>query len=351
MSLLPGCSKLDTNRTVDSYSSFGEIVYRESCQRVAYTGQLDQKAAGVIQTVDVSGTLGHDVCVSGMAPPAMAPLKLSAIVVERSPLIAVVDLVLPQGFLTTLETFLEQLLPLSDDGTFETAIASLGSLMGTMAADPDFAPALSRLAIRNGYRPTKTVDGLLHTIVNYPQIDDFIGKTLALIAQGGTAHAEFTQLMNAGYKALTTVQPVANPADPERTLKLALDLLQSTHPDLATGTARPLVSRDFRGLAAAALDSTGKVVAPFVDANGDGLADVDATGHYIDANGAQLAVPSPFVQIGTTDMAPRDALGRALTGPGATTTLYQYLDLDGTVFSGLAQEGVTLMDPTKDTTL
>jgi hypothetical protein len=78
MSLLPGCSKLDTNRTVDSYSSFGEIVYRESCQRVAYTGQLDQKAAGVIQTVDVSGTLGHDVCVSGMAPPAMAPLKLSA---------------------------------------------------------------------------------------------------------------------------------------------------------------------------------------------------------------------------------------------------------------------------------
>ena len=55
MSLLPGCSKLDTNRTVDSYSSFGEIVYRESCQRVAYTGQLDQKAAGQIATVDVSG--------------------------------------------------------------------------------------------------------------------------------------------------------------------------------------------------------------------------------------------------------------------------------------------------------
>ncbi len=348
---LPGCSKFDTSRTVDSYSSFGEIVYRESCQRVAYTGQLAQKAAGQIQTVDVEGTLGTSVCVAGATPPPNAPLKLTAIVGERSPLIAVVDLVLPQDFLTTLETFLEQLLPLSDDGTFETAIASLGQLMGTMAADPDFAPALSRLAIRNGYRPTKTVDGLLHTIVNYPQIDDFIGETLALVAKGGTAYAEWTQLLNAGYKALSTVQPVSNPADPERTLKLALDLLQSTHPDLATGTPRPLVARDFRGLATAALDASGKVVAPFVDLNGDGLADVDATGHFVDANGAQLNVPSPFVQLGTTDTAPRDAQGRALTAAGATTTLYNYLDLDGTVFSGLAQEGVTLMDPTKDTTL
>jgi hypothetical protein len=349
--LLPGCDKIDTNRTVDPYTSFGEIVYRESCQRVAYTGQLAQKAAGQIQTVDVSGSLGHSVCVTGGAPPATAPLKLSAIVVERNPLIATVDITLPKDFLATLETFLEQLLPLSDDGTFETAIASMGQLMGTMAADPDFAPALSRLAIRNGYRPTKTVDGLLHTIVNYPDIDQFIEKTLGLIAKGGTAYGEWKQLLTAGSMALKKVQPVANPADPERTLKLALNLLQSTHPDLAQGTPQPLVARDYRGLAAVAVDSKGKVIAPFVDANGDGLADVDATGHFVDANGAPLAVASPFVQIGTTDTSPRDAQGRALTAANATSTLYQYLELDGTVFSGLAREGVTLMDPTKDTTL
>ena len=38
-----GCDKLDTNRTVDPYGSFGEIIYREGCQRVAYTGHLAQK--------------------------------------------------------------------------------------------------------------------------------------------------------------------------------------------------------------------------------------------------------------------------------------------------------------------
>ncbi len=345
-----GCDKLDTNRTVDSYGSFGEIVYREGCQRVAYTGQLAQKAAGQIQTVDVSGALGNAVCVQGGAPPANAPPKLGAIVGQKSELIATVDAILPKDFLDTLENFLEQLLPLSDDGTMERAIASLGDLLGTMADDPDFGPALARLAVRNGYRPTKTAAGLAHTIVNYPNIDDFLGKTLALIAPGGTAEAEWKQLLTAGSMALSTVQPVANPNDSQRTLRLALNLLTSTHPDLATGTQRPLVDRDYRGLAMAALVNN-KVTPPFVDMDNDGLADTDSMGHYVDATGQPLSVPSPFPELGPPDSAPRDAQGRALVAANSTQTLYKYLDLDGTVFGGLAREGLQLMDPAKDTTL
>ena len=345
-----GCDKLDTNRTVDSYGSFGEIVYREGCQRVAYTGQLAQKAAGQIQTVDVSGHLGNVVCVQGAAPPADAPPKLTAIVGQKSELVSTVDAILPKDFLDTLEAFLEQLLPLSDDGTMERAISSLGDLLGTMADDPDFGPALSRLALRNGYRPTKTAAGLAHTIVNYPNIDDFLGKTLSMIAPGGTAEAEWKQLLTAGSMALSTAQPVAAPNDPNRTLRLALNLMTSTHPDLATGSARPLVTRDYRGLAMASLVN-GKVQAPFVDKDGDGLADVDAMGHFVDANGATLTVPTPFPELGPPDAAPRDSQGRALTAANATTTLYKYLDLDGTVFGGLAREGLKLMDPQKDTTL
>jgi hypothetical protein len=344
------CDKLDTNRTVDSYGSFGEIVYREGCQRVAYTGQLQQKAAGVISTVDVSGKLGHDVCVNGAAPPTSAPAKLATIVQQKAELISTVDNITPHDFLDTLEHFLEQLLPLSDDGTMERAISSLGDLLGTMAADADFGPALARLAVRNGYRPTKTAAGLMHTIVNYPNIDDFMGKTLALIAPGGTAEMEWKQLLTAGSMALSTEQPVANPGDSQRTLALALSLLTSTHPDLATGSARPLVARDFRGLAQASVVG-GKVQAPFVDKDNDGLADVDAMGHFVDANGNPITVPSPFPELGATDTAPRDAQGRALTAANATTTLYKYYDLDGTVFGGLAREGLKLMDPAKDTTL
>src|SRR5439155_26837383 len=200
------------------------------------------------------------------------------------------------------------------------------------------------------YRPTKTAAGLVHTIVNYPGIDDFIGKTLGLIAPGGTAESEWKQLLTAGSMALKTVQPVANPGDQERTLKLALNLMTSTHPDLATGATRPLVLRDYRGLAQAQTVN-GKVMAPFVDKDNDGLADVDNMGHFVDATGAPLALPSPFPDLGAADSAPRDAQGRALTAQGGTTTLYKYFDLDGTIFGGLAREGLRLMDPQKDTTL
>ncbi|HEX8953576.1 MAG TPA: hypothetical protein VF945_17085, partial [Polyangia bacterium] len=131
---------------------------------------------------------------------------------------------------------------------------------------------------------------------------------------------------------------------------LALNLMTSTHPDLATGSARPLVTRDYRGLAMATTVN-GVVQPPFVDKNNDGLADVDAMGHFVDANGNPLTVATPFPELGPPDAAPRDTQGRALVAANSTQTLYKYLDLDGTVFGGLAREGLKLMDPQKDTTL
>jgi hypothetical protein len=349
--LLLGCHEpLDTNRTVDPYTSFGAIMYREGCQRVAYTGQLAQKAAGERTTVDVSGSLGRAVCVEGMQSPSDAPLKLAAIVQQRASIIKLVDTILPKPFLEDLQNFLVALLPLADDGTMEHAIASLGDLLGTMHDNPDFPVALERCAARNGYRPTKTAAGLMHTIVEYPDIDMFLGKLLALIAPGGTAEGEWKQVLTALAEEMRTAQPVANPAAPDRTLRLALNLVLSTHPDLASGKARPLVARDHRGLAQVNF-SAGQIMAPFVDKNADGLADADAQGRFIDTNGNPVVAPTPFAENGVADTAARDAQGRALSAPGATTTLYKYLDLDGTVMGGMTRETLTLMDPKKDTAL
>ena len=94
-----------------------------------------------------------------------------------------------------------------------------------------------------------------------------------------------------------------------------------------------------------------RVVAPFVDLDGDGLADVDASGRFVGGDGQPLTVATPFPEAGVTDTAPRDALGRALTAPDATTTLYQYLDLDSTVLAGVTREATAWLDPTKDTAL
>jgi hypothetical protein len=358
---LGGCDQLDTSRTVETYATFGDAVYRESCQRVAYTGQLDQLKAGQINKVDVSGALGRSVCVDGVAPDAGAPPQLSAIFADKSKLVPLVNTILPgedqnpppeevdQGlpFLTRLESFLESMLPTADDGVMQHAVDSLSNVLRTMRDDPDFPTALSRLALRIGYRPTKTAAGLIHTLANYPNIDPLITTQLRLIAPGGSAEAEWKQVLAAASRELSYAQPVANPRDPERTLQLALNLLTTTNPDLGSGKPRPLTLRDYRGVARATVLS-GKLVAPFVDLDNDGLADVDAQGRFVDAQGNPLSLPSPFPDLGATDTAPRDQQGRALTAANATTTIYQFFDLDNTVLAGLAREAFQLVDPKKD---
>jgi hypothetical protein len=341
---------LDTTRTPDSYTTFGAVIYREACQRVAYTGQLAQQAAGEIERVDVSGALGHGVCVAGDPPPPGAPLKLAAIVEQHPEIVANVDTILPPPLLSSLERFLEQILPLYDDGTMDRAVTGIGNLLGAMAADPDVPPALARLGLRHGYRPASLGPGLVHELVYYPELDNFVGSVLGLVGPGGAAEAEWHQLLAAGALSLSAVQPEADPAAPDRPLRLALDVLLATDPDLAGGTPRPAVARDVRGIAKVTLVGDA-LVAPFVDLDHDGLADVDAAGRFVGSDGQALAAPTPFPEAGVADTAPRDALGRALTAPGATTTLYQYLDLDSTVLAGATREAVPWLDPDKDTAL
>lgn len=336
---------LDTDRTVDPYGTFGDAIYREACQRVAYTGQLDQKAAGEIERVDVSGALGHAVCVQGEAPPAGAPPRLAAIFGQRAAVTATVDTILPDDLLGKLEAFLESILPLYDDGTMEKAIAGVGALMADLHDDPDGPAGLARLGVRDGYRPGP---GIVHTLLAYPAIDDLLGTTLGLIGPDGAGQGAWRAMLAGGSVALATTEREADPASPDRSLRLALDLLLARHPDLLGGTSYFAVARDVRGLARANVVD-GAVIAPFVDRDADGLADVDAQGRYVDSAGGVLAVATPFAQPG--DTAPRDAQGRAVVSAGDPTPLYQYLDLDGTLLIGAIREAPTLLDAQQDTAL
>ncbi len=342
-----GCAKpLDTTRQPDSYTSFGDAVYRESCERLAYIGELEQQQAGQRTTVDVSGSLGNSVCQHGMPAPADAPPKVPAIQGQRTLFTNTVDAIFPSPFLPDLQGFMVELLPLQDDDTVPKNVAALATLFQQMHDDPDFPGALERLGVRAGYRPEQVAAGVTHTVVDYPQIDDFLGQVLGMIATGGTANAEWNEVTAALGAELRAATAVTTPADPERTITLALNLMLSTSSELGDGTVRPLAARDYRGVAQGNLAK-----GPFVDLNGDGLADTDGDGHYLDALGNILTLATPFVQPGVADSAPRDSLGRALVSAGGSDLLYNYLDLDGTVVGGLTREALTLMDPTKDTTL
>ncbi len=347
--IVAGCQdSFDSTRTIEPYASFGEIVYRESCQRIAYTSQLDQQAAGLRARVDVSGALGRSVCIEGAAVPADAPLKLAAVRAARDGLIDAVDRLLPADLLPDVQRFMESLTPLFDDGSMERAIRPSADLLAALRDDADAVPAMHRLSSRTGYHPAERT-GLLPALVQYPSLDSVIGETLALLAPGGAAETEWHTLLAAGSRSLRTTSASAQPGDPNRTANLLSSLLLTRSAALAQGATIPIVARDSRGLAVPSRTG-GAFVLPFVDLDGDGLVDVDSDGRYVDAKGQRLTVPTPFVERGSASPDPaaaRDAAGRALVAANGAP-LYDYRDLDGSVLGAMLVEAGKLLDPNKD---
>src|SRR3954469_18937 len=95
--VIAGCEPdFDTRRQVEAYGTFGDVVCREACQRVAYLGQREQFDRGEIQTVDVAGGLGKSVCIAGAQPPENAPERLKEMPNIKASLVATVDAILPQ---------------------------------------------------------------------------------------------------------------------------------------------------------------------------------------------------------------------------------------------------------------
>lgn len=88
-------------------------------------------------------------------------------------------------------------------------------------------------------------------------------------------------------------------------------------PTFGGGTSQYIVQRDPRGYVSVPLVN-GKVPAPFVDANGDGLPDVDGTGQFVTSNG--MAAPSPFFAVNAPVAPARDAFSRALSSPAARSS-------------------------------
>jgi hypothetical protein len=352
--LVGGCEPdLDTNRQkVPRGGTFGQIVYGEACQRVAYLAELEARVADPNLTVDVTGQKYAPTCGPDDAPaPGDSPPKVVALQRERSIIAAAVDAILPKDFLDSMEKFLEAIVVLDDDGTMEATMRSVGGVLQQMIDDPAVTPALARMGTRGGYRPTSTAAGLGHAILSYPAIDDMLSSTLDLLLDDkGAPVAELSNLLTALAREMSAAKPYApasGAADPSRTLNLALTLLATPSDSAGDGTPRLVVQRDLRGVARLA----GGVAPPFVD-DGTGQPKVNAQDRFVDDKGQVLAVPPPFQVPGASDPmgTTRDvATGRALDSGGQP--IYGYQDLDGTVLDALVRESVTLFDPTQDNAL
>jgi hypothetical protein len=259
---------------------------------------------------------------------------------------------------------------LYNDGTIPQSTESLATLMKAFKADPEAQSALARFDSRQGYRPIAVALGALRPILAYPDLRELSNATLRLLSADsdpyapdpkrdgdgkripvpGSANAQFTKLLDVMHQELTNTQadavppPLSSKGDPfvDRTilsrprdnLEMVQTLFYAQDPSFGNSAPAYIVKRDGRGYAQVAL-ANGALPAPFVDADNDGLADVDELGRFVSSSGD--APPTPFFTVASTAGAQRDSFGRV--------GLYDYIDTSHTFAAHLLDDLKPLVNP------
>ncbi len=274
-----------------------------------------------------------------------------------------------------LADMISRFAPLYNDGTMPQSTESLARLVNAFGdpKHPEYRKSWSRFDARKGYRPTNISLGAARPVVSYPRLRDFSNASLSVLsadslpydpapkldANGkrvpvpGPAYEPFSKLLEASHFELR--ESVADPApgllgvtvDPQTGRAILsrprgnLEFMQSvfyvTDPSFGQGDSRFIVRCDVRGYAQLA---GGKVGAPFVDNNGDGLPDVDDLGAFVTVD--RSTAPGPFDYFGATKIV-RDQFGRAVTG--GTSLTYDYIDTSHTFAAQMVTDMLPLVNP------
>ena len=261
---------------------------------------------------------------------------------------------------------------LYNDGTLPQSTESLARVIDAFTKSDEAQSAWARLSARQGYRPIATALGATRPIIAYPHLRDLSNASLRLLsadsnpyelapkydANGaripvpGPGNASLNKMLEAAKEEMLATkadapQPplvVATETSTARVLisrprdnvEMLQAILFASDPSFGGGTPQYIVKRDARGYAAI---SGGLVPAPFVDADKDGLPDVDQSGRFITSD--KSLAPSPFPYPGSPQ-ATRDPAGRALAG---SRLLYDYVDTSHTFAAQMMSDLKPLVNP------
>ena len=329
-SICCACVETDTTRVVGFRGTLGEEVYKVACQRVA-SGDLPN---------DVTGRGTAELCEGAVGSDAAPSARLWALAEQRGRFVDAVDRAIPESQHDLMREFLVQLLPLYDppERTIPEQMRATADFLEKLADNPDTLSILERVSVRRGYRPRRHSLGALRPLVTYGDFDALSDTTLAAIDEDGVAGTEWQAFLRALALEMATAEAGKSSDDDFTAIR---DLLLTEDEGFAVGGARYVVRRDSRGLAVPARPGAG-LPEPFVDGDGDGLADVDNLGRFLGRDGSPLALPAPFSIYGEVGIA-RDASDRALRGDG--TRYFNYVDGNRTLLAGLMRESARLLEP------
>jgi len=287
--------------------------------------------------------------------PAGAPrdARLAALDARHDDFVQAVDDVANPRTLGGVVQSVEAIFALVDDGTLPTLTDQTAGALELLAQDPQAMAAVLDLVQSKGHTvPTRELVDLIGRALAYPESAETWEAVAALIRENdglddaGQPNGEPTLVPDLLALLRDALLDFANGGAPGSQLGQALDDLAAEltaeapiHGALALGDPEWVVRLDARGLPRVAHDpATGGPTPPFADRDGDGLADADADGRLLDAQGRPVDLPT----FGPPNDPGRDAAGRAIDGAGRP--VYVYVDAKRTVLSLLLIVGGELLD-------
>ncbi|NMB77083.1 MAG: hypothetical protein GYA21_18385 [Myxococcales bacterium] len=283
------------------------------------------------------GTLGQEVFrILHQDLSRRAPEKAAALAREEARFSGGIDGLIPDSLRSCLQDYLVQTLPLYDESRIPAFARTGACLLAELGADFDLLSALWHARHVQGYGDGRVLMPLLRRALQYPRIHPLLQALSDRFLSHDGLDATFTpsneddtyrflhRELCRRLRSASASEPAPNAAD--RTL---VDFFLTEDARLLpAGADRELLVRiDHRGRARVLADpQTGALPAPFVDADGDGLADVHpVSGDFVDAAGQPLSVPPPL-----------DGAGEPTRVDGRT--LYRIVDLPQSVLAALQDQ-------------
>ncbi|MCA9622239.1 MAG: hypothetical protein KC731_24615, partial [Myxococcales bacterium] len=391
---MPSCDDgIDTTRDALPKATLGDDIYGLMCDRLG-AGVLTEDLTGAsyqsICHYDSKGQYGSAVDTEVLPPVSgeeqetarrLAIAKLERMAERRTLLIRAFNAALPDADVPDVTTddpddrvrLHDALLTFSQDMSLlygkelgdpatsdimPQTTRALGRLFGAIEDSEPARDALMRISGRRGYRPYRQGLGAIRTMLGYPRMRPFIKAQLEVLGELGAASEQLQVLLDTMKGELETAFPLiatlpeyvvtdpltAQPNRPRTAMEVGAALMLHESDDYQSGFGLPIARRDRRGFVVPIGNVpgvAGTVPAPFTDLDGDGYADVDGLGRFVDAAGAPLQTVTPFFIPGQEDVPPVDEFGRPMGTP------FEYVDASRTAVAAVARDVLALVDSQK----
>lgn len=302
------------------------------------------------------GTLGEEVFRVLRKDAALSPRahreRSAMLDARRGSLVTAIDTAVPEGEASALADLLLATRPLQDSGRLPGLTRKLALVFDEVAQDEAARAVWSERSSRGpeSFVGPDTHASLMERVVSFDELEALARFGAALVVEHdgvdavGEATLEEPDFMTEGVRAMAReLARVEVTRDPDRLGVQLTGLLLRDDPAFVVEGLAPLeVTRlDARALPVVGRDRDGRLYSPFVDQDGDGLADVNGGGRFVDATG-RLLDEVPWGEPGASGLVVRDARGLA-QAPDGSGPLFETVDLQATAGRFVLEESAALV--------